>query len=189
MDPLLIEIPEQIVTDRLIIRGPRLEDAALINPAIVESINELRPWMPWAQPTPSLDDTISNTRRAVGRFITREDLRLHIFLKDGTFVASSGLHRIKWDIPKFEIGYWCRTGLCGKGYTTEAVRAIAEMAFEKLKANRVEIICDNRNERSWRVAERAGFPLEGILRNECLDHNGKLRDTRIYAMTPSVPAK
>ena len=55
--------------------------------------------------------------------------------------------------------------------------------FEKLKANRVEILCADRNERSWRVAERAGFPLEGILRNNCIE-NGELRDTRIYAKVP-----
>src|SRR3954470_18166611 len=146
MDPLLIDIPEQIVTDRLIIRGPRMGDAALINPAIVESVEELKPWMPWVTPVPTLDDTEINTRRAIGRFITREDVRLHVFLKDGTFIASSGLHRIKWDIPSFEIGYWLRTKFTGQGYMTEAVRAIASMALEKLNANRVEIICDNRNE-------------------------------------------
>lgn len=184
MDPLLIDIPEQIVTDRLLIRGPRIGDGAIVNEAIAESIDELRPWMPWAQTLPTPDETEANIRRAMGRFTTREDLRLQVLLKDGTFIAGSGLHRIDWAVPKFEIGYWLRTSCCGKGYMTEAVRAIASMAFEKLGANRVEIRCDNQNAKSWRLAERAEFPLEGIFRNDCVDHNGKPRDTRVYAKVP-----
>jgi RimJ/RimL family protein N-acetyltransferase len=42
---------------------------------------------------------------------------------------------------------------------------------------------DDRNERSWRVAERCGFTLEGILRNEAIGVHGELRNTRIYAKT------
>ena len=37
------------------------------------------------------------------------------------------------------------------------------------------------NDRSARVAERAGFALEGVLRSEKRDHYNSLRDTRIYA--------
>ncbi len=64
---------------------------------------------------------------------------------------------------------------------TEAVAAIARFAFEELNAQRVEIRCDNRNERSARVALRAGFALEGTLRHDSRDVEGALRDTQIYA--------
>jgi ribosomal-protein-serine acetyltransferase len=45
----------------------------------------------------------------------------------------------------------------------------------------VEIRMDAGNERSWRVAERAGFRLEGVLRGDSLTPAGELRDTRVYA--------
>ena len=91
---------------------------------------------------------------------------LLLFLKGtGTLVGSSGLHRIDWEVPKFEIGYWCRTGFTGRGYVTEAVRGISAFAFDVLGARRVEIRCDSRNLPSARGAERAGFRLEGELRN------------------------
>src|SRR6185436_17879881 len=115
-----------------------------------ESIDEIRPWMPWAKETPSVEQTEENIRQSAARFITREDLRLQIHLRDGTFVGSSGLHRMDWNVPKFEIGYWCRTSLAGRGYITEAVAEISRFAFESLKANRVEIRCDERNVRSQR---------------------------------------
>jgi len=42
---------------------------------------------------------------------------------------------------------------------------------------------DDGNVRSWRVAERAGFTLEGVLRCQSLAPTGEPRDTRVYART------
>ena len=90
-------------------------------------------------------------------------------------------------MPKFEIGYWCRTGMTGRGYTTEAVRGIAAFAFDALGAKRVEIRCDPLNRLSARVAERAGFHLEGELRNDALGTDGTLRNTLVFSAIPSGP--
>ena len=49
-------------------------------------------------------------------FILRQDLWLLLFEKGtSTIVGSSGLHRIEWEVPSFEIGYWVRTRYAGKG--------------------------------------------------------------------------
>src|SRR5213082_1153079 len=106
----------------------------MIYDAIQESISELRRWMPWAQKDQSVEDTEVNTRKAIAKFLLREDLRLHLHLKDGSFVGGSGLHRIDWSVPKFEIGYWIRTSMAGKGLMTEAVMGMARFALEELKA-------------------------------------------------------
>ena len=91
-------------------------------------------------------------------------MRLHVYLRDGGgFVGSSGLHRIDWTVPRFEIGYWIRTSMTGHGFATEATRRIADFAFDELGAERVEIWCDAANERSAAVAVRAGFELEARL--------------------------
>jgi len=184
MNPILIDLPEQIETDRLIIRPPRAGEGAIVNAAICESLAELKSWMPWAQSAPSVDDTEANLRRAIGKYIAREDLRLQFHLKDGTFVGSSGLHRIDWDVKRFEIGYWIRTSMAGQGFVTEAVRAIASLALTTLQANRVEIKCDVENARSRKVAESAGFEFEGILRNDSLDSQNNPRSTAIYSRVP-----
>ena len=140
--------------------------------------------MPWAISSYSLEDAEENLREAVARFVTRKDLRYHFFDRGtGTFVGSSGLHRIDWSVPKFEIGYWCRSSQTGHGFVTEAVGALAELALEDFNAARVEIRCDDRNARSFRVAERCGFRLEGVLKNEARAPDGTLRDTRVYART------
>jgi ribosomal-protein-serine acetyltransferase len=187
MNPLLLDFPDSFETERLTIRAPRVEDARELRSAIVESLDELRPWMLWAQEPPTLEFEQARLRRAMAEWTARENLLLHVFLKGtSTFVIGSGLHRIDWNAGRFEIGYWCRTKFAGQGYVSEAVNGIAAFAFEQLKANRVEIRCDASNERSVAVAKRCGFLLEGILRHDSIAVNGELRSTLIFSkISPS----
>lgn len=67
------------------------------------------------------------------------------------------------------MGYWLDSRFTGQGLMLEAVQTLTQMAFSTLKARRVEILCDVRNTGSRRVVEKAGFALEGILRNNALD--------------------
>ena len=183
--PILMDFPESFETERLLIRSPLPGDGPEMHAAVKESLEELAPWMPWPKEHRTVEDSEASARRARVAFLERSELRLHLYLKGTeTLVGSSGLHRIHWEVPKFEIGYWCRTLFTGRGYTTEAVRGIAAFAFDALGARRVEIRCDSRNLPSARVAERAGFRLEGELRNNEVATDTGLRDTLIYAMIP-----
>ena len=100
---------------------------------------------------------------------------------EGRLVGGLGLHRIDWLLGRFEIGYWRRAGFEGRGLVTEGVIAIARMAFDVLGARRVEIRMDDRNERSWKLAERAGFTLEAVLRFDAATLQGEPCSTRVYA--------
>lgn len=184
MKPILLDFPTEFTTDRLLIRMPIPGDGKVMYEAINASIEELKPWLPFAQMEQTEEDVEVNIREAHLKFLKREDLRLLVFHKDtGELVASSGLHRIDWDIPKFEIGYWIDSRHSGKGYMTEAVQGITDFAVNELKARRVEIRCDTRNSKSAAIPERLGFTLEGILRNDSLEIGSttRLRDTSIYA--------
>ncbi|RNB89917.1 N-acetyltransferase [Brevibacillus fluminis] len=183
MNPLLIDFPTQFTTDRLLIRMPQPGDGAVVLQAILASQAELKPWMPFAQKEQTPEDVEINIREAHIQFLKREDLRLLVFLKEtGELVASSGLHRIDWEVRKFEIGYWIDTRHSGKGYMTEAVEGITRFAFEHLHARRVEIRCDARNVKSRAIPERLGFVLEGILKHDDLAMDGiELRDTCIFS--------
>lgn len=183
MKPILRDFPDQFETARLLIRSPRPGDGKMLYDAVTESLEHLKPWMPWAHQEVTLEAEEGIARRMHTDFLRRDDLPLFVLKKDsGEFVGGSGLHRFDWDVPRFEIGYWVREKFHGQGFITEAVTGIANFAFEKLFAERVEIRMDDNNARSWRVAERCHFKLEGVLRNEARDVNGTLRDTRVYAM-------
>lgn len=181
-NPILLSIPEQFETSRLLIRAPRWEDGAMVNEAILDSIEELRPWMAWAANNPTHEQSEIIARQGRVHFLERSDLRLYLIHKEtGQFIGSSGLHRIDWQARKFEIGYWVRTPYSGQGYISEAVEGITNFAIGELQANRIEIRCDLRNARSIKVAERLSFTREGILRNDTCDVKGFLRDTVVFS--------
>jgi RimJ/RimL family protein N-acetyltransferase len=177
--------PPRIETERLILRTPSVFDAPAANAAQLESLAELQRWMKWANSPITLEETTAYARMASEVFGAGEDFALWAFLKStDEFVLACGLHHCDWDVPKFEIGYWCRTAYQGHGYVTEAVRALTRVGFEQLGANRIEIRCDARNSRSRRVAERAGYRLEAKLKNDSRAPDGLLRNTLIYALFP-----
>jgi RimJ/RimL family protein N-acetyltransferase len=182
--PILMDFPESFETERLLIRSPLPGDGPELHAAVRESIEELTPWMTWPKEHRTVDDSEASARRARVAFLQRSELRMHLYHKGtDTLVGSSGLQGIDWEVPKFEICYWCRTRSTGRGYVTEAVRGITAFAFDTLGARRVEIRCDSLNHLSVRVAQRAGFLLEGELRNNEVGTDGEPRDTLIYAMT------
>ncbi len=186
--PTTRDFPEVFETERLLIRSPMPGDGPELHAAVRESMEELLPWMPWPAEHGTVEDSEASARGAWARFVEGTELRMHLWLKGtGTLVGSSGLHRIDWEVPKFEIGYWCRTGMTGRGYVTEAVRGIAAFAFDVLGAQRVEIRCDPLNRPSARVAGLAGFSLEGELRNDAGGTDGALRNTLVFSAVPPYP--
>lgn len=178
----LDQLPESIETTRLLIRVARPGDGALFNEAVVESCEQLKPWLSWVYPLPTLTESEASCRRAYARFLLNEDLMaLFIDKASGCLVGGSGLHNANWKLRQFEVGYWGRTRFLGKGLITEGVDALADHALEQLGANRVFLTTDETNIASWRLAERAGFQLEGTLRNDRLNIQGQLRNTRVYS--------
>ncbi|PLT28260.1 GNAT family N-acetyltransferase [Peribacillus deserti] len=183
MNPMLLDFPERIESERLYIRPCQAGDGQNVLEAIQASKNELSQWLPFAHKTMSLEEIEEGIRKSYARFILREDIRLHIYRKkDDQFIGSAGLHRMDWDIPKFEIGYWVDTRFAKKGYITEAAAALTQFAFEFYGAKRVEIRCDPENTASRRIPEKLGFHLDGIMRNHSLSADGtRLRGTCVYS--------
>lgn len=185
MNPLLLDFPDSFESARLIIRAPRAGDGTMVYEAVRESLAELRAFpasLPWAMAEPSIELSESFCRSGAASFIERKDLPF-LLLERGSnrLVGAAGLHRFDWSVPKFEIGFWCRSSRRGQGFITEAVHSITAFAFDTLKARRVEAFADDLNVASWRVCERAGFELEGVVRHARVDPDGTLRNLRIYA--------
>ncbi|NNN05369.1 MAG: GNAT family N-acetyltransferase [Elusimicrobia bacterium] len=186
--PILLDLRFPILTPRLLIRPAAPGDGPALYAAKVESLVELRRWMPWARVEMSVEESEQSCREAYLRCLAREDLRLYLFDRETrALVGGSGLHRIDWEQRIFEIGYWVRKTRVGAGYVTEAVNAIARYAFGPLEAKRVSIHCNASNLKSRAVAERLGFPLEGVLHNDdrAAGPEVSCRDHAIYARTSS----
>lgn len=179
----LPEVPTEIKTERLLLRMPMPGDGKTVNEAIHASLDELKPWLGFAQEEPSPQDTEINQLESHLNFMKKEVLRYLIFHKEtGSFIGTTGFHSIDWEVPKMEIGYWLDSRVTGKGYMVEAVAALTDLAFATLKCNRLEIQCDAENLKSRAIPEKLDFVLEGILKNDERSVDGKrLTDTCIYA--------
>ena len=182
LQALLLDLPEAVSTERLVLRATRAGMGEAIDEAVRESHAELSPWMPWARSPRAEGAGEEHCRDMQAKWHSREaiDFCFHR-AADGAFVGKGGMHTIDWRVPKFEIGYWIRTGCAGRGYATEATRALANYARGVLGARRIEIGSDARNAASRRVAEKSGFVLEGILRQARRDNAGELCDACVYA--------
>lgn len=174
--------PFLLETERLLLKSPSESDGPQLHEAIMESMEVLQKWMIWANPAQTLEESIENCKKAAEEWRTNEEYRIHFFLKDsGKFAGCSGFHRIDWKVPKFEIGYWLRQSLHGNGYVTELVNALTQYGFETLNANRIELQIHTENIPSLNVAERAGFELEGILRNYARNGRGELENYKVFS--------
>ena len=164
--PMLMNLPDVIETDRLVIQIPKVGDGKAVNLAIQASLPELRRWVGWVHPVPSVDDSEEFVRRSIGQWYLRSQFSFLVRTKASLeVIGATGFHAIDWKLGRFETGYWCHTAHSGKGYTTEATRAMTKYAFDHLNATRLEIRCDAENVRSRKIPERLSYTLEAQLKH------------------------
>ncbi len=80
-------------------------------------------------------------------------------------LGSISLLRFAWAHARGEVGYWLAAWGRGRGHSTRAVRLICEWGFDALRLERIDLMAATDNPASQRVAERAGFTREAVLRS------------------------
>jgi RimJ/RimL family protein N-acetyltransferase len=80
-----------------------------------------------------------------------------------------------------EVGYWVKREARGRGVATRALGLVARWALVDKELGRFQLRADVGNEASQRVAEKAGFVREGVLRSS-LVHKGERRDVIMYSL-------
>jgi RimJ/RimL family protein N-acetyltransferase len=93
------------------------------------------------------------------------------------------LHLFAGDPGLAEVGYWLHRQARGRGVATTAVRLVAGWAFGPLGIGRLNLQTAPENRASQRVAERAGFTREGVLRAWMLTADGR-RDSVLFSLLP-----
>jgi RimJ/RimL family protein N-acetyltransferase len=83
---------------------------------------------------------------------------------DGTGLGTIGLHLAAGDTGLAEVGYWLTQEARGRGAATIAVQLVSRWAFTVVGIDRLSLQTAPENVASQRVAQRAGFTREGLLR-------------------------
>ena len=155
----------RIETKRLVVRCYNPEDASLLAESVAESVEHLRPWMPWvyAEPEP-LEEKSQRLKRFRGMFDLGQDFVYGIFNPDETrLLGGTGLHT-RLGPDALEIGYWIHKEFINQGLVTESTAALIKVAFEVIHIHRIEIHCDPANSASAAIPRKLGFTHEGTLR-------------------------
>lgn len=140
----------------------------------------LREFLPWVDESPTWEDTAAYIQTSLEKWDGREMFDFGLFRReDGAYLGNLGAHSISWDHRRCGIGYWILGEHEGRGYVSEALRALEDALFG-LGFNRIEIHCSSANARSASVPRRNGFVLEGVLRQDLIEQ-GRYRDTMVFA--------
>lgn len=142
-------------TQQLVVRRWEPDDVPALHEAVLDSIEHLRPWMPWIAKEPL---GLEERRQLVAGWIASwetGDRLCGLFVGDRV-VGCAGLHDRIGPTGR-EIGYWVRAGETGRGYATAAARTLTDMAFTMPGIARVEIQHDVANVASGRVPAKLGF--------------------------------
>lgn len=155
----------RIETKRLVIRCYDPADAPLLAESVSESLEHLRPWMPWvyAEPEP-MEAKVERLKRFRGMFDFGQNFVYGIFNPEGTkLLGGTGLHP-RLGEHELEIGYWIHRDYINRGLVTESTMALVKVAFEIVCVHRLEIHCDPGNVASAAIPRKLGFTHEGTLR-------------------------
>lgn len=131
------------------------------------------------------EDSIRETLRIIEQW-AQEEPRTHYYFAvticpDQRAVGQISLNLLNVSIREWEIGWTIHFAHWGKGYATEAARAVLHFAFTELDAHRVTAFCHVLNAPSIRVMEKLGMQREGCLR-QVRWWNAGWSDEYVYAI-------
>jgi RimJ/RimL family protein N-acetyltransferase len=178
--------PDHALGDGIVaLRLPREADAPAIAAACRDP--EIARWIPVPVPY-RLEDALAFVAfSAEGWSGGREPTFVIEDAASRSLVGSIAVHRRPDDPGRAAVGYWLSPEARGRGVATRAVRLVVRWAFEVEQGLvRMELLTLVGNEASGRVALRAGFAREGVLRRY-LPFRGDLVDAVMYARLRDDP--
>ena len=152
--------PGEIALDEFVLRRYLQDDAPALAVAVGESLEHLRPWMPWIALEPATlkdreklmagwdRDWVEGTQYSFGMF------------RGGRVVGGAGLMR-RIDEHGLEIGYWVHADFVGRGFATCAAEALTTLGLSLPGVTHIEIHHDKANVVSGRIPRKLGFVMVG----------------------------
>jgi RimJ/RimL family protein N-acetyltransferase len=101
----------------------------------------------------------------------------------GRFLAFAAIVDLDLEAREGEIGYLTAPAARGRGVAVRAVRLLTDWSFERLGLERLELHIDAANGASERVAERAGYRRDGVLRSKHFKE-GRRADLAVWSRLP-----
>jgi RimJ/RimL family protein N-acetyltransferase len=155
----MTERPEDLLSrGPVTLRRHRADDLDAVFQAVTESLDHLRPWLPWAA---------GYTRESAAGFLAKVAVDWtdgaeynYAIIADGALAGGCGLMR-RIGPGGLEIGYWVHRAWTRRGLATAASAALVQAAFRLPGVDRIEIVHDELNVASAGVPRKLGFTEAG----------------------------
>jgi RimJ/RimL family protein N-acetyltransferase len=173
-------VPDRLETQRLILRKPRPEDAALMFVGWTHD-REVTRYLTW-RPHEAVAQTENFVARAIASW--SDDERAVYVITTRERDVPIGLIEVRFETAfAASVGYVLQRSEWNRGYMTEACRALVDQLFRLPDVWRVWAYCDVENGASARVLARCGMQHEGVLRRAMLHPNRSdaPRDVHLYS--------
>jgi RimJ/RimL family protein N-acetyltransferase len=159
-----ISPPERIdLEDDTYLRWMTVDDAGTIARAVGESLDYLKPWMPWADAqSTDVEFQRGRLRNQAQQRERAEEWQYGLFRSgDDSFLGSFGLMTRRGP-GTLEIGYWLHVDAGNRGHATKAALALTEAGLQSKGIDRMMIVCDEANVRSAAIPKRLGYTLQRV---------------------------
>lgn len=173
----------ELHTERLLLRRFTLDDQ--------ENIFELRsnPEVMKYIPRPiavTIDDAIDHIEKILTMIDSNEGINWGVVEKSSRkLIGSIGIFRIVKENHRGEVGYILNPRWHGKGIMNEALNAVLEYGFEKIKLHSIEAIIAPENTASARLLEKNLFRKEAFFKENCF-FQGKFYDSVVYSKVNGI---
>jgi RimJ/RimL family protein N-acetyltransferase len=140
------------------LRRYRAEDVDALFHAVTESLDHLRPWLPWAA-----DYSRASAEEFLAGSVKDWDEGTaynYAILTRGVLAGGIGL-MTRCGPGGLEIGYWVHRAYTGRGLATAAAAAVIGQAFGLPGVDWVEIVHDELNVASGHIPRKLGFTEAG----------------------------
>jgi len=170
---------KNIETERLLLR--RLDENDVDEVLALRGNPETMKYIPRPL-AKSKEDALEHIAMIEDKIVNNIGINWGITIKGSPkIIGIIGHYKISPENHRAEIGYMSFPEFNGKGYMTEAIKAVLAYGFEQMDLHSVEAIIDPENIASERVLQKNGFVKEAhILENELWE--GKFLDTVIYSL-------
>ena len=172
-----------IETDRLLLRKFNSNDAVHMfkNWATDSEVCKFLSWNPHKD--------LSETKQIVEGWVNSYTPKFYFWaieLKDiEEVIGSISIMEINEEYYSCTFGYNIGRGFWGRGYMTEALKAVINYLFKEIGMNRIQGNHNTFNPASGRVMQKSGMIYEGILRQAKINKNGEFYDLAVYSILKS----
>lgn len=175
-----------LIANGLCIRPLRRHDAGAFLAAALESADTVGRWLPWCHAGYSLAEAEQWLQTCERNLELGAAYNMGIFSEDGElFIGGIGINGINREHNFANVGYWVRQSQQGQGIAPRALGMLTRYGFRVLGLTRLEIVIQEDNRGSRRVAEKAGASFDGLLKNR-LVVRGTPTTAAMYSLTPAA---